>query len=159
MGLRSARGRELYKKRMKEKGKLIAKEHWEQCRSRYGEDGMPFSMKLCGQQAFKEEFKGRSVLHRVWEMLAAEHAMLFSGRWEQALAQNVQNLKATVRALKAGGLWKGAWELTYLPDLHETECGVSTKENASLAKYLKEKAAMEKLLAEARKHAKKSGEM
>ena len=69
----------------------------------------------------------------------------------------MQNLKATAKALKAGGLWKGAWELTYLPDLHETECGVSMEENASLAKYMKEKSAMEKLLAEAREAAKKGG--
>ena len=91
-------------------------------------------------------------------MLAAEHAFLWAGQYDRALGQNVQNLKATARALKAGGLWKGAWELTYLPDLDDTECGVSMEENASLARYLKEKAAMEKLLAEAKDVARKSKE-
>ena len=116
---------------------------------------MPFSMKVYGQTALIREFPGHSVLHRVWEMLAAEHALLWSGQPERALAQNAQNLKATARALKAGGLWKGAWELTYLPELNESECGVSMEENATLAKYMKEKAAMEKLLKEAREENKK----
>ena len=78
-----------------------------------------------------------------------------AGHAERAYAQNVQNLKATARALKNGGLWKGAWELTYLPEPGVMDGGVGMEENASLAKYLKEQAAMEKLLADAQAAAKK----
>ena len=132
----------------------VAKEHWESCRQDVGaEAGMPFSMKVYGQTALIREFPGHSVLRRVWEMLAAEHALLWSGQPERAFAQNAQNLKATARALKAGGLWKGAWELTYLPELNES--GVSMDGNATPAKYMKEKAAMEKLPKEALEENKK----
>ena len=113
-------------------------------------------MRLFGQKALAKEFVGHTVLHRLWEMLAAEHAHFRAGRVEQAYAQNVLNLKATARALRQNGLWKGAWELTYLPDLAEMDGGVSMEEDASLARYMKERSAMEKLLAEAREAAKKS---
>ena len=62
-------------------------------------------MRLYGQKALEKEFVGHSVLQRVWEMLAAENALHRSGRPEAAHAQSVQNLKATYRALKQGGLW------------------------------------------------------
>ena len=63
--LKSAREREIFKKRMKEQGEKIMKDHWEQCKEEGGEDGLPFSMRLYGQNVLKEEFKGHSVLHRV----------------------------------------------------------------------------------------------
>jgi hypothetical protein len=158
MGARSGHEREAFRKRMKDNPKKVVKEHWEQCRLEAGcEDGMPFSMKVYGNMTLRSEFQGHATLHRLWDMLATEHALLWSGQLDRALAQNVQNLKATARALKAGGLWKGAWELTYLPDLNESEGGVGMEETATLAKYLKEKAAMEKLLSEAREASKKTG--
>jgi hypothetical protein len=105
-GARSGHEREAFRTRMKEHPKKVVKELAADC-----EDGMPFSMKV---------FQGHATLHRLWDMLATEHAL---GQLDRALAQNVQNLKET----------------------------------ATLAKYLKEKAAMEKLLSEAREASKKIG--
>ena len=158
--VRSAKERELFKARLRDKPKDVVKEHWEQCRSEAGCDpGEPFSMKTYGDKMLGKDFVGHSVLHRVWEMLAAEHAHFRAGNGDRAYAQNVQNLKAVAKAVRAGGLWRGAWELTYLPEPGEVEGGVSMEENASLAKYMKEKAAMEKLLSDARESAKKNKEL
>ena len=156
MGLRSTRERESYRRKLRDRPSEVVKEHWEKCMEELGaQQGEPFSMRIYGQRALHKEFVGHAVLHRVWEMLAAEHALFKSGQPERAYAQNVQNLKATARSLRQAGLWKGAWELTYLPELSENDGGVSMEEDATLARYMKEKAAMEKLLAEARTAAKK----
>jgi len=150
--LRSARDREATRKRLDTKPREVAREHFQACREEVGSQPThPFDMDLYAQLALKEEFKSHSTLHRAWKMNAAVHRLLWTGKYDRALAQTAQNLKAIGRAAKAGGVWAGAWELTHLTDLNEMEVGVSLEEQASTLRYLKEKSQMAKLLEEARK--------
>ena len=140
------------KRKLTEQPREVAKAHWDATRAEVGcQPGQPFDMEIYASLTLKEEFKHHTTLHRMWRMLSAVHRLLWEGKPDQALAQTVQNLKATGKALKSSGQWKGAWEMTHLPDLQEARMGVSLEEEATTVRYLKEQAALEKLLEEARK--------
>ena len=89
------------------------------------------------------------MLSEIHMHLWAERAQL-PNSGKIALAQTTCCLKATATALIQKGVWKGAWELTYLPELFEAEGGVSMDEKASTGRFLREKAAVEKILEDAR---------
>ncbi len=72
-----------------------------------------------------------------------------------ARAQNLANYKATHRAVAQAGHWRGAWELSYLPELHANESGTTMSERLVLGRYLKETAALEELLKKERTRPKK----
>ena len=85
----------------------------------------------------------------LWRMLKMqiEVERLFSeGKSAHARAQNLANYRATHRAVTQGGHWRGAWQFSYLPDLHEVESGTTMAERLAVGKYLKETAALEELL-------------
>ena len=84
-------------------------------------------------------------------MLAESHRLLWNGQDKAALAHITRCLKATGTAAKQKGTWKGAWELTYMVEPGTTEVGVSLEEQAAVGRFLREKAAVEKILEEARK--------
>ena len=52
------------------------------------------------------------VLNELWLMLKEEH-------YRPALAQTTCAIKALFVFLQQGGIWMGAWEYTYLPELKE----------------------------------------
>ena len=76
---------------------------------------------------------------------------------KKALAQTTQCLKGTAVALQQEGHWVGAWEYTYLPAIGESELGIDMNERASVGRYLREKAAIEKILDEQRGASASSG--
>ena len=110
-----------------------------------------FSAQLYGDRTMKEPgvWKGHSVMERVWMMLSALHYDLATRKKPKiALARLCCCMRATSRASHQKGIWAGAWEFTYLPDLQETKGAVSMEEEARLGRYLREKAAIAKSLAE-----------
>ena len=117
-------------------------------------EGQPFNLEIYGDHMLKEDFSKHTTLHRCWKMMVAVHRLLHERKEERALAQVCQNLKALGSTLKAGGVWKASWDYTHLPDLQESAMGISMDEAASTARYLKEQAMLEKLLAEAREKGK-----
>ena len=101
------------------------------------------------------DFSGHTFLERAWLMEAEIHRLLWAGEAEAALAQNCANLRALATAAHQDGVWKGAWEYTYLPDPRRNEGGVSITEKASIARHLRETAAVDKIVDDAREEAKK----
>ena len=141
-----------FQKRTKSEPLQVTQELWLDAREDAGvEEGMPFSAKLYGERVLSENFKGHATLHRVWLMLSAIHRLQWTGQHDIALAQNSQCLKTVASCLKQGGVWKGAWEYTHLPDLHDNSLGVSLQERASNSKYLRERKAVEDIIDAARK--------
>ena len=129
----------------------VAKEFWDQTKLSAGiEPGMPHSALLWGNTTLKEEFKEHTCLHRAFKMEAELHRLLHAGNGEQALAQCCQNLRALSTCLQQKGVWKGAWEYTYLPDVKEKSNGATIQEKSSMARFLRERAAIEKIVEEAR---------
>lgn len=114
------------------------------------EEGMAFSAQFFGDRVLAPYFEGHTVLERMWVMLSAIHRQLWADRPQHALAQTTQCLKAVAEAARHKGTWKGAWEYTLLPDLRESDGGIPLEERASVSRYLRERAAVEKLIEEAR---------
>ena len=79
-------------------------------------------------------------------MLNELYLILKSGHSQVALAQTTCCLKSVFTFLQQNGLWRGAWEYSYLPDLKESGAGISDAEKASMGRYLREKNQMEESL-------------
>ena len=141
-----------YERRIETEGLEVSREWWVEARKDAGvEDGFPFSAKLYGERVLSEQFKGHSTLHRFWLMLSAIHRLLWIGQQDVALAQLTQCLKATATCLKQGGVWKGAWDLTHLPDIAQSSLGVGLQERAANCKHLRELKTVEEIIEAARK--------
>ena len=150
-GVKAAQEMLSWKNSMEKQPKRFAASWMTQARlEAHVEDGMPFSAALYGDRCLQKAFEGHSTLERLWVMLAAIHQHSWAGRHDLALAQTTACLKATAEASRQGGVWRGAWEYTFLPDLRTSESGISLAERASVARLLREKAAVEKIVAEAR---------
>ena len=149
--VKSARDRELMRRRMMSEPMTVAKEWFEAARREAKiEEGMGFTAKFFGERVLKPYFEGHTVLERMWEMLSEIHRLEWTGQHQQALAQTTQCLKAVAECAKNKGTWKGAWEYTYLPDLRESDAGIPLEERAMISKYLREKAAVEAIIEQAR---------
>jgi hypothetical protein len=154
--LKGAREHDNTRKRIESDGLLLSIEWWEEAkRASDHEEGMPFSANLFGEKVLKEYFTGHTTLHRMFKMLTAIHKQQWSGNPTAALAQTTQCIKAVSACLKNNGSWKGAWELTHISDVNETDGGIPLAEAASLGKFLREKAAVEALIEAARGEAAK----
>ena len=85
-------------------------------------------------------------------MLAEIHRLFWAQRNElpasgkRALAQTTCCLKATGTAALQKGQWMGAWEYSYLPPIGESEAGIDLNERASVGRFLRERAAIDKIL-------------
>ena len=78
------------------------------------------------------------------------YLMLREGHAKPGLAQTTCAIKALFVFLQQGGLWKGAWEYAYLPELKEKQGGVTEDEKASVVRSLQETAKLEEILAKER---------
>jgi len=154
--VKSAKERETWKKRIKERPTEVSQEWWDHAKEETGtEQGMPFSAKLYGDTVHREDYHKHKCLHMAFLMEAEIHRLLMSGEPDIALAQSCCNLKALSTCLRQGGTWKGAWELTYLPSPHKGESGTTMAERAAVGRHLREEAAVERIIAEAQAAEKK----
>ena len=91
-----------------------------------------------------------------WNMLTATEAAFAAGEPRRARAQNIANIRGTHRCLAADGQWREAWTYTYLPELTESESGLSMGERATTGRHLREQAQLEEVLAKARAQGEKA---
>lgn len=139
-----------WRKQMTENPDAIADQWYEEIRLEVGaQTGEPLTAPSYGERTLGEHWKGHAGLKRMWLMLSAIWWKPHMEDKSAAKAQTVQCFKALAKATKQNGSWAGAWEYTHLPDLNEFRGGVSMEEEASLSKYLREKAAVQKALADA----------
>ena len=110
----------------------------------------PFSPVLYGNALYKDQLSEHTFAWRMLVVLNEIYLMLREDPAKPALAQTTCALKALFVFLQQGGLWKGAWEFTYLPELKEKKGGVTEAERASVVRSLQETAKLEEILAEER---------
>jgi hypothetical protein len=118
-------------------------------------EGEIFSLPIYMKATLKEKLAEHSTLWRMLVMMAETEQLFCEGKAAQARAQNLANWRATHRATQHDGHWREAWQMTYLPDLRQSESGTSVQERLSIGKYLKETAALEELLEKERLRGKK----
>ena len=66
------------------------------------------------------------------------------------MAQTTQNLKALSECLRYHGTGKGSWEHTLLADVGEVESGIALEVRATMSRFIREKAAVDAVLEQAR---------
>ena len=155
--LRGARERESWQKRIVNEGDEIADAWFAELRADLTcEPGEPLTPLLYGRACLADHWKGHSTLHRTWVVLDSIWRPLNAKppRIGEARARLAQAFKAYGRATRNGGSWAGAWELTYLPELNEVGSGITASEDASVARWIREKSALAKALDETRKNEK-----
>ena len=124
--------------------------------------GEPFSAKIYGEKCLQKFFEGHLTLYRMWLMHTEIHRLLWQCRdrlpleGKRALGQTTCNLKAIATTATQNGQWAGAWDYTLMPEPHSVECGISLDERATMGRWLREKAAVDKILEDAKAQATKA---
>ena len=148
---RGAKERVFHRTRMMNSGLEVAKEWWNDARLEARvEPGMPFSAALFGDRVLKDYFEGHSTLHRMYIMLAELHRLQWSGNHAQSLAQTTQCLKAVSTCLRQKGQWKGAWEYTYISDIHGSSLAIPMTERAAMSRFLRKSQQVEDIIEKAK---------
>ena len=125
----------------------VVREYYRSCKSDVGHvPGELFTVKTYGDATLSDKFHLHTTLWRAWLMSVAVEQRFAQGQARHARMQNINNLKALHRALRADGKWAEAWGYTYLPELHETTGGASMAERATTGRWLREKSALETAL-------------
>eukprot|EP00971_Amphidinium_carterae_P292647 5809706-Amphidinium_carterae.2 len=108
----------------------------------------PWSMALYGQHHVK--FGKLESHQRMWDMLAAFHALARQQEWAQLGMRITQCLKAVEQSVQHGGSWRVAWLHTGLPDSRGNVMGntglAHPSELALAVQVLKDQKALEDAL-------------
>ena len=132
--VKSAREREAYRKRLESQPQTVTNEWFDLAKREANvKEGQIFDAEVYGDRVLKPYFEGHVTLQRLWCMLASIYRHQMSNQHARETAQTTVCLKATAQGLVQKGLWKGAWELTYLREIGESEGGVGLDERASLS--------------------------
>ena len=128
----------------------MVREYYRACKQDVGHvEGELFTVKTYGGATLSDKFHLHTTLWRAWLMGVAVEQRFARGQARHARMQNINNLKALHRALRAAGRWAEAWGYTYVPELHETTGGASMAERATTGRWLREKSALETALTSA----------
>ena len=90
-------------------------------------------------------------MHRLWLILAMVHSALINEGRNGGLCAIAKAPKALSKATRQKGQWAGAWPYTYLPEIGEVLGGASPDEEASIGRFVRDKAATAKAISEAGK--------
>ena len=147
---KGTREREHFLARMDTDPLGIVREWYRDARAEVGAfEGEIFNARIYGLATLKEKLAAHTTLWRCWNLLVAIEMKFAQGAPDRARAQTVQGLKALHTAISADGRWAEAWSYAMLPDLTESEGGISVAERATTGRWIREKAALEEALKKA----------